>query len=285
MRVTVVTSCSKEGYKAYGYRFIKSFDLFWPKDIDLYIVSEDASDIPEFTSQHRNIHKLNLYQVSRYASEFHEQHVDNLEAHGKGADARDPKHNRHWRTGYNFRKDAYKFSKKVFAIGAVAERVVNGRLIWLDADVFTFDNVPLDIFKQFPPDSYCLAYLDRGEYHSECGVVAYNLDCPETHQFITRFVELYHSGEVFQLKEWHDSWIFDWLRYQTNIRSWQIPYKGVSKAPFDNSELGKYMMHLKGSRKTLAGVRGISAIAAYRVRQIDNLIKQSRLDNLDKIKG
>jgi hypothetical protein len=156
---------------------------------------------------------------------------------------------------YNFRQDAWRFSKKVFAIELVATKLTGGRLIWLDADTLTFADVPLEMLQRMPPEGCGIAHLDRPGYHSECGWIAYNLDVEGVRQFITRFAALYETKEVFQLTEWHDSWVFDWLRKRTpNVKSWAIPHKN-SGHPFVYSELGKYMDHLKGARKQ----SGISA--------------------------
>jgi hypothetical protein len=130
-------------------------------------------------------------------------------------------------------------------------------MIWLDADTHTHSPVPVDWLSKVCPGSAMISYLGRGEkYHSECGWVAYNLDHPETRNFIKDFVGMYNTDRIFEEREWHDSYIWDVVRkrYQPNNNflnlnpSWTD--KGLAGHPFINSELGLYMDHVKGDRKT-----------------------------------
>lgn len=236
--IAVVTSCSLAGFEQHGRRNITTLDQFWPADVNVYMVSEDNLQIPKV--QRRTIEFLPL-GVHASATEFYEKHADNARAKGITGPT--------GRNGYAFRFDAWKFSKKVFAISLVASQTKAKRLIWLDADVFTFAPLPLFLLQALPPPRYALAYLDRGvKYHSECGFVSYDLTHPQTKPFIAEFERLYVSGEVFGLKEWHDSFVFDWLRKRTGIPCYKIPHGGQGH-PFVHSLLGKYMDHLKGRRK------------------------------------
>src|SRR6267154_2086897 len=60
-----------------------------------------------------------------------------------------------------------------------------GRLFWVDADVFTFAPVTHDLLNRVLPAERALSCLDRGQYHSECGFVGYNLDDSQARVFIT----------------------------------------------------------------------------------------------------
>ena len=245
MKITVITSCSAKGYAQYGRQCIESLHNHWPLDISLYVVSEDALDLP--ACEGRDVQFLDLFENEK-AHKFHRTYKDSKKVNGLIGSKR---HNRHWRTGYSFRHDAYKFSKKVFAIELVASRIPHsGRLIWLDADTVTFKDIPMELFERVAPASKAIACLTRKHYHSECGFVAYNLDVPETAEFITEFAELYISNSVFRLPEWHDSFVFDWLRKKYKTPTWAIPHNNSSQ-PFNDSELGQYMDHLKGNRKVV----------------------------------
>ena len=68
-------------------------------------------------------------------------------------------------------------------------------------------------------------------------------------------IEIYLSGEIFSLKEWHDSWIWDHVRRE--FEKSNIVFKNLSgekfeqlEHPFVNCNLGKYFDHLKGPRKS-----------------------------------
>lgn len=230
--VAVVTSCSADGYKQYGARMVETFLAFWPHDMKLYVVSEDALTLPagpEFVS---------LNDAPQPVADFYARHANNPRAHGDRGNVK------------NFKYDAFKFSKKVFAVEMVAARTEVDRLIWLDADVETFAGIPPEFVRSMPPnDNFALSCLDRGpHYHSECGFVSYNLRHPQTRRFITDFARLYTSDEVFNLKEWHDSWVFDWLRRRMKLTCHRIPHKSNGH-PFVHSKLGEFMDHFKGRRK------------------------------------
>lgn len=238
--INVVTSCSAKGWEKYGSRFVTSFHQHWPASVKLHLVSEDPLPVSgvEFWSLYKHDNWLKFFGRSeRWMS-------------GAGDSPRPEGIGRNWRdkTGYNFRFDAYKFSKKVFAIELVSQVVKTGRLLWIDADTLTFDPVPEELPVNVLPNGYALSCLQRPGYHSECGFVGYNLDESATHLFIKDFSGLYHTGEVFKLAEWHDSWVFDWLRNKKQTKTYAIPHKS-SGHPFINSELGRYMDHMKGKRK------------------------------------
>lgn len=248
--ISVVTSCSASGWNEYGHAFVRSFEEFWPLEVDYYLVSEDRGQLPIGGGRCRVIDLLEC----RDADRFLRRHRDDKRASGHERLPTDVG----WTpnkiaAGYNFRYDAFRFAKKVFAIAQVAQIVGHGRLFWVDADVVTFAPVPVALLERLLPESTALCCLDRGAYHSECGFVGYRLDHPRAREFIAAFAGLYASDEVFGLQEWHDSWVFDWLRRKMKVPSVAIPHRD-RRHPFVNSELGQYMDHKKGARKQ-AGTR------------------------------
>lgn len=248
--VSVVTSCSLAGWEKYGRRFVETFDKYWPPSVSLYVVSEDQ--LP-FMFSARSTPR---YQVccslgdSMAWQQFMEKYGAEAWVRGDSTCPRPSNVAPRWREdkGYNFRFDAYKFSKKVFAIEMIARRVREGRLLWIDADVLTFAEVPETLPERLLPSAYALSCLARPGYHSECGFVGYNIDHSGAIHFLKAFAGLYASGEVFNAPEYHDSFVFDWLRNKLLTATHHIPHRSKSH-PFIASELGKYMDHLKGRRK------------------------------------
>jgi len=247
MKYTVITSFHEEGLKQYGQRMIRTFEQHWPTEVDLVVCAENCQ--PEVTRSNSRVH--DLMQVSHNCRSFVERHRNNPLAHGQAGPPEV------WNPKKAFRWNAVRFAYKVFSVALCADNLSSGWMIWLDADTHTHSSVPVDWLSKVCPESAMISYLGRGEkYHSECGWVAYNLDHPETRNFIREFVGMYNTDRIFEEREWHDSYIWDVVRkqYQPNNNflnlnpSWTD--KGLAGHPFINSELGLYMDHVKGDRKT-----------------------------------
>lgn len=246
MRYTVITTFHQAGLEQYGQRMIDTFEQFWPTEVDLIVLAENCTP----RTARPNTKVVNLLEASPDLRAFVERHKDNPLAHGRAGppDVFNPKK--------QFRWDAVRFCYKVFAKSVAADMIDSGWMIWIDADTITHSPVPLSALGTVCPATTFASYLGRGEkYHSECGWVAYNLDALECRQFIRDFVNMYNRDDIFKEREWHDSYIFDVLRKRCQDRckfhnlnpSWDD--KGLAGHPFINSELGKYMDHVKGDRK------------------------------------
>lgn len=240
--VNIVTSCSADGWNTYGAKFVETLSKYWPT-VSLHIVSEDSLPASSFG-------KFYTLEHSRAWRTFRSNNAQRKWVHGDSSDPRPQGCAPRWALGrgYNFRFDAYKFSKKVFAVELVAEKLRVGKLLWFDADVVAHAPVPPELPNNLLPSAYAISCLARVGYHSECGFVGYNLDHPQAHNFIKAFSALYTTEQVFELAEWHDSWVFDWLRNKMVVLTHNIPHKSKGH-PFINSELGLYFDHLKGGRK------------------------------------
>jgi hypothetical protein len=80
-----------------------------------------------------------------------------------------------------------------------------------------------------------------------------NLRSNAVQVFLKRFQWMYDDAEngIFQQDEWHDSFIFDIVRKHTvlNELDWSSNLITGEGHPFINTDLGKYLDHLKGKRK------------------------------------
>ena len=248
MKYTVITSFHNEGLKQYGQRMINTFEQCWPSDVDLIVCAENCQ--PEVTRSNTRV--FDLLDQSADCRDFVQRHQNNPLAHGQAGppEVFNPRK--------AFRWNAVRFAYKVFSVALCAENVKSGWMIWLDADTHTHSSVPMPWLNQVCPDETMISYLGRGEkYHSECGWVGYNLDHPETRNFIKDFVDMYRTDAIFKEREWHDSYIWDVVRkrYQLANLFYNLnpshDNKGLAGHPFINSELGRYMDHVKGERKNL----------------------------------
>lgn len=247
MKYTVVTTFNSAGLKQYGQRMIDTFEQHWPAEVDLMACAENCQPI----TLRPTTHIYDLMQLSTPLNTFIERHRNNPQAHGLAGppEVFNPKK--------SFRWNAVRFAFKIYAISLVANYTSGGWLIWLDADTCTHSNVSVADLKQLCPQTAMISYLGRGEnYHSECGWVGYNLNHPQTRNFITDLTAMYNQDKIFDLLEWHDSYVWDVIRrqyqdqYQFHNLSSILPKPGRAGHPFINSELGKFMDHLKGDRKT-----------------------------------
>lgn len=252
MTYTIITTFHAAGLAQYGQVMINTFDQYWPKSVPLVVYAENC----EPTVPGERVRILDLMQSSTELVRFKEKHANDPVANGQIAkDTRIPfKDNQ-------FKWDAVRFSHKVFAVIHACASIDSDWIIWLDADTKTFASVPDDFLDNICDPAAMACYLGRREkYHSECGWVAYNRRHPDLRSFMDRWRDLYMTGDLFNLREYHDSFVFDILRkdFQTvrgtrfsNI-SPELPGKGPGH-PFIASRLGQYMDHLKGSKRKILG--------------------------------
>ena len=83
-----------------------------------------------------------------------------------------------------------------------------------------------------------------------------NLRSEQTRMFLMEFQRMYDQAEtgIFQLEEWHDSFVFDAVRKKMPFLKQFNWSEGIVKGeghPLINSEWGAYLDHLKGDRKDL----------------------------------
>lgn len=243
MGVVIVTSFGNIGYEVYGKHFLDTLSTNAATNIEVLVYHEGLC-------KEGSWYRQDILELSE-CSQFLSRHRNNLFTQGKrryGSTA--------WKAGalkegYNFRFDAYKFARKVFAIADAANRCAEGsKLFWIDADMVFKSAMSPETFHDLLKDDEGVCYLNRKPYHSECGFVGYNLQHKEVRRLISQFKDVYALDTFFQLKEWHDSFVFDEMlyRFKGKILERHIPHTSCSD-PVGHSELATYMTHLKGDRK------------------------------------
>lgn len=261
--IAAVTTCNKVGYERYGARMLESFLRHWPREIELYFYAEGFSP----RAQSDRLFVLDLITCCPDLAAFKERHRDNPHAHGmtpplSGLGLRLKKRKREGKLlpkikirrmrGERYRWDAVRFSHKMFAIFNVVERCKADVLFWIDADTFTFADVPFHYLDSLMPENCLLSFLKRS-HCSECGFVGYNLRHPAIGNFISSFKYLYTDDKLFKEKEYHDSWLFDVLRKKFECLGCETHdiAEGLGAGighVLINCSLGKYMDHAKGGR-------------------------------------
>ena len=230
----VVTSMSESYYDKIGSVMLESFLDRWPEDIKLRIYTED--DLCLQASPRYKVY--DLYESERAAQEF-------VARNKNRPDQQNPK---------ELHMGAVRFSYKTFSIINACMSTNADYMIWLDADTFTHTDITHEFLDSLVDDSKYLTYLGRDNNYSECGFVIYNINHRVNQNFMVSWKKLYTSDTVFELDQWHDSFVFDTLRksfeqfqgiQNNNLSPWGKNYDHV----FINSVLGEYMDHMKGNRK------------------------------------
>ncbi len=237
-QITVVTSFSPSGFKLVGREMVQTFKQFWPTTVPLVCAYEGVC--PDGVEPGQGFDLLATEPCRSFLAEY----KDNPLANGTKK-AKD----RYWKRPmpYNFRFDAVKFARKVFAI-AQAAYPISGKLFWVDADVITHALVTEEFLHNLLPDSEQVCCLRRPKSYSECGFVGYNLDREPVRDMIEAFEQCFATGEFFQYDQWHDSRICDIMLERFGITPFPIKHNDPAQ-PFDNSILSRYMVHYKGPRK------------------------------------
>lgn len=241
MKYSIITSFGLKGYEQYGKRFIETFEQYWPKEVTLYVYHE-GSVIPDLS----NVRSMNLFAASEDCCEFLTRHQKSDLVKGRKVNQPHKWKNKAAEAGYNFRYDAWKFCRKVFAIAHAAKFIGSGKLFWVDADIVTFDRIPLGLLDSMLPLGYHTCYLGRERSHSECGFVGYNLDSQRGRLLIEEFAELYATDKFLIVDEWHDSYVYDYMRKVVGTTGYNISAGVNGGHVFINSILGRYMDHMKG---------------------------------------
>ena len=167
---------------------------------------------------------------------------------------------------YKFEYDAIRFSYKVFACIDAYYTTKPDMLWFLDADLITFEKIPMSWLEHIIPDSAFTSYLGRPKKgFSETGYYAFNTAHKYADEFFKRWEQYYAEDLFFNIQKgflnhfpiagYTDSFTFDAVRLEMEqagkIKNEDLNdgrWAGSRKArhPFINSELGQYMDHLKG---------------------------------------
>jgi len=149
------------------------------------------------------------------------------------------------RNGYSYRHDAVRFCWQLFYPEHASKSMNDGDILaWFDGDVVFTNHMPR--FIEGTLNTADLAYLGRVT-HTELGFWAIRLSAA-TREFLWFMPELYRSGQVFKLPEWHSAYVFDYARSQFPIRSNDLT-PGKKGNVWQQCQLQDFSIHLKGNLK------------------------------------
>ncbi len=246
---TIVTGMWGPAAASYGRGFFSTFDRFAGPDLRFRVYAEKPFDyqVPE---------RFDLRPMSATDGweKFIEQHRDDPRANGR-AEVPGWKDKDRAR-GYTFRFDAVRFAGQAFIPEAAAAELPDGEvLVWLDADVVAFKEIPVGFFDGLLGDTDG-AYLGRGAKHSEIGYWSVRLNS-RTRLLLAVFADLYRREDrLFSLREWHSAFVWDEARRASkehnDLRMRDLTPGGTGHVWW-SSPLCRYLDHLKGERRKESG--------------------------------
>jgi hypothetical protein len=257
--ITVVTTFHKPGLEQYGQRFLDS----WAENVDprvkLKVFAEkctpinlDPKSITVFDAD-TNLPRLQDFKFTWRSDP---------KANGIPPDHIKAKRPRDWNK--KFKWDAVRFANKVYAVFEACE-LYGDWVVWMDADTFVHSYWSYEDFANLLPDDNWITYVGRGKGSQtwpECGFYGLNNNHKVCREFLKEFQRFYDDAEngIFTLEEWHDSFVFghilnymkkrypDVLDYSENMYL-KTASTGGGGHPLINTELGKWIDHMKGARK------------------------------------
>ena len=236
-KFTFVTSFNEEGYKKYGKRFIEGYIKYFPKECDLFVFTENVdAKLPV----HNNVRYIDLLGSNEMTinemTTFINRWKDVPEVNGPNG---------------NYRYDGVKFSKIIFSLTEMIDHDTDW-LIRIDSDIIVNKKITnKQLETHLDCGNECLAhYMGRKDWHhSETSFMAFNMKHPEAKEFLKDFRWFYTSGEIMQLQEYTDSWVFDHIRKryeEDNIYFHNMSKDKPGMDVWGQTWLGEYMEHLKG---------------------------------------
>jgi hypothetical protein len=231
--IAVITTFPNVMFDVYAKGMLESFVRFWPAEIPLLVQLDDDLLVDQ-------VRKI-LRPQDAFSVGLSNEHRAFVERN-KSKD--DPQ---------NYRKQATRFSHKVFAIQRALTAITDAKahnepsaryLIWLDADVHMTRQVTMDEIREcLPKEGDAVSYLGRKDWdHSECGWLAFDVEMNGT-KVIDAMLSHYLNDSIFNMEQWHDSWVFDQVAKLpcTNLTA---DKPGMDIWP--HSPMGKWSIHFKG---------------------------------------
>jgi len=218
MKILAVTTYNNKLYKEYAYRFESTYN--W--DFPYTVYNEDdgmMEAIPEckaFVERNKN-----KFEGKDFLKDF-------------------------WQDGVRFCYKVYAYTHAIMQY-----QDLDG-IVGIDADSVFYKKIDADwIKKHIHRDNCMMSYLGRGNHYSECGFLYFNMKHPDIQSYANRMKHMYDTDGIYNLKEQHDSYVWDYVRKEFENRGTKNHDLGDGKAGHvqARSILGTVYDHTKGERK------------------------------------
>jgi hypothetical protein len=195
MKLTVVTTFSKDNWQAYASRSIATWIQYFDSTVKFQFhcdwepiadarITYIKSSVSKENFLARN-HAANRQYLARRSSQ-----------------------------GYTTRWDVY--CHKVFAQCETAQSSDTELMLFLDADVACLCPITTQLLIELIGDSFC-GYVGRDSPGTETGFILYNLTRDPRREFFKKFMGIYTTDQLFQFDQWDDCYIFDHCRVNSNL--------------------------------------------------------------------
>ena len=249
-QITVVTTFHKPGLELYGQRFLDSWAEHVHPDIKLKVYTEKCSPI---NPDEDSISIIPAEHVLEKLNFFKETWKNDPKANGIPPENIKARRPRDWHK--KFKWDAIRFANKTYAVFDAATKAEDW-LVWMDADTVVHSYWDIKDFSAL--HKYLFDEIDS----YECGFYGMNLKDPICQDFLREFERVYEDAEngIFLMEEWHDSFVFGQIlnrmkQQHPNVLDYsEHMYLREAKTgggghPLINTDLGKWIDHMKGDRK------------------------------------
>lgn len=247
MTKKIITTIGPGGWEAFGRRFVQSFKLHWPQDIQLEVWHHDlGDDVPSYPG----VSFRNLNDVPAFA-----EVTAKMPAGEDGTK----------QINYHF---------KVIALAAAVDQSLDW-IAALDADTETMQPVEEWLLDELFDSNYDLTYLyRRANQKSEGSWTAFNLKTVEGASLLADYYGIYVSGEFLHYKNPHDNAVLD--RLVTIHRAHNLKVKNLSEGAlgldaFHQSPLAASLVHYKGPDKNKISNPGLGVPSRYEM--LCNVVK------------
>jgi hypothetical protein len=145
----------------------------------------------------------------------------------------------------NYMFDVNRFSRKSF-VQIQALREFGEPVFWFDADISI--NGPFPDLKEFIDGTF-IAYMGRGNFYPCTSFVGFNVH-PKRQQFADDYEAIYLTGDIYNLPEWHDAFVFNYIRTSGRYPSRDIARDTGAKGSANVFDfIFQNAHHKKGNRK------------------------------------
>ena len=132
-------------------------------------------------------------------------------------------------------------------------------VIWADDDiVYSKKKITEEfVYEKLTDENVMVSYYGRDFVHSECGFLVFNLKHPKTADYLVEMRDMYVSDEIYNIKEQHDSFVWDYIRikfeeeYGVINKNLSSEYDMKQIDPMASSFMNVYFDHLKGNNKQI----------------------------------